>query len=182
MNANYKQRLLLISDLWGKEKSDWITYYTSILENYFELEYYDSCDLGTIDKSDYSEENLHHQFVNGGIKKAVEQLVKEEEEKGFVSVLGFSVGGFIAWKAGLSGLKIQNLYAISSTRLRYETKKPKGIIELFYGENDNYKPDSNWFEKLELKEHVIQNEEHELYKNKEIAESICKIIMEQKSN
>ena len=178
--SQIKPKLLLISDLWGVEKSDWITYYTSILENYFELEYYDSCDLGTIDKGDYSEENLHHQFVNGGIEKAVEQLIKKE--KVLVSVLGFSVGGLIAWKAGLSGLKIQNLYAVSSTRLRYETEKPIGIIELFYGENDNYKPDSNWFEKLELKEHVIQKEEHELYKNKKIAESICKIIVEKVNN
>lgn len=178
--SQIKPRLLLISDLWGKEKSDWITYYTSILENYFELEYYDSCDLGSIDKSDYVEENLHHQFVNGGIEKAVEQLIKKEEV--LVSVLGYSVGGLIAWKAGLSGLKIQNLYAVSSTRLRYETEKPLGSIKLFYGENDTYKPDNNWFEKLELKEYVIQNEEHELYKNKEIVESICKIIVEQISN
>ena len=175
-----KQRLLILSDLWGKEKSDWITYYTSILENHFELEYYDSCDLGTIDKSDYSEENLHHQYINGGIEKAVVQLVKKE--KGLVSVLGFSIGGLIAWKAGLSGLKIQNLYAVSSTRLRYETEKPLGTIELFYGKNDNYKPDRTWFEKLNLKEHFIKNKEHELYKDKEIAESICKLIMEQISN
>ena len=80
-----KQRLLILSDLWGKEKSDWITYYTSILVNHFELEYYDSCDLGTINKSDYSEENLHNQFINGGIEKAVVQLVKKEK----VSLIGF---------------------------------------------------------------------------------------------
>ena len=178
--SQIKPRLLLISDLWGKEKSYWITYYTSILENHFDLKYYDSCDLGSIDKSDYIEENLHHQFVNGGIEKAVIQLVKEE--KGNISVLGFSVGGLIAWKAGLSGLRIQNLYAISSTRLRYETEKPKGKIELFYGGNDNYKPDRSWFNKLELKEQYFENEEHELYKNKEIAENICKIIVEQLSN
>ena len=175
--SQIKPKLLLISDLWGTEKSDWITYYTSILENHFDLKYYDSCDLGTVDKSDYSEENLHHQFVNGGIEKAAEQLIKKEN--GLVSVLGFSVGGLIAWKAGLSGLKIQNLYAISSTRLRYETEKPFAKIELFYGKNDNYKPDSNWFKKLELKEHCFENEEHELYTNKEIAESICRIIVEQ---
>ena len=171
-----KQRLLILSDLWGKEKSDWITYYTSILVNHFELEYYDSCDLETINKSDYSEENLHNQFINGGIEKAVVQLVKKE--KGLVSVLGFSIGGLIAWKAGLSGFEIQNLYAVSSTRLRYETEKPLGSIELFYGKNDNYKPDRSWFNKLELKEYYFENEEHELYKKKEIAESICKIIME----
>ena len=148
----------------------------SILVNHFELEYYDSCDLETINKSDYSEENLHNQFINGGIEKAVVQLVKKE--KGLVSVLGFSIGGLIAWKAGLSGFEIQNLYAVSSTRLRYETEKPLVSIKLFYGKNDNYKPDRSWFNKLELKEYYFENEEHELYKKKEIAESICKIIME----
>ena len=97
-----------------------------------------------------------------------------------VSVLGFSSGGLIAWKAGLTDLKIQNLYAVSSTRLRYETDKPLGTIDLFYGKHDNYKPDNNWFEKLELKEYNFENEEHELYKNKAIAQSICKIIVVQK--
>ena len=155
--SQIKPRLLLISDLWGKEKSDWISYYTSILLNNFELEYYDSCDLGSIDTSDYLQENLHHQFVNGGIEKAVAQLIKEE--KGFVNVLGFSIGGLIAWKAGLSGLKIQKLFAISSTRLRYENLKPLGTIQLFYGENDNYKPDSNWFKNLHIKESYFKNEE-----------------------
>lgn len=171
-----KPRLLILSDLWGNEKSEWIIYYTSILENYFELKYYDSCDLGTIDKSAYSEEILHHQFLNGGIEKAVANLLQEEKE--FITVLAFSIGGLIAWKSGLSGLKIQNLYAISSTRLRYESKKPSGTIELFYGKNDIYKPSSNWFTKLKLKENFFSNQEHELYKQKEFAKRICRIIVE----
>lgn len=171
-----KPRLLLLSDLWGKEKSEWIIYYTSILENYFELKYYDCCDLGTINKSSYSEESLHHQFINGGIEKAVANLLQEEKE--FISVLAFSIGGLIAWKAGLIGLKILNLYAISSTRLRYESEKPSGTIELFYGKNDIYKPSSTWFTKLELKENFFSNQEHELYKQKDFAERFCRIIVE----
>ena len=54
-----KQRLILISDLWGKEDSEWITYYTSILSQHFEVNYYDSCDLGNIDKSNYEKTNFH---------------------------------------------------------------------------------------------------------------------------
>ena len=172
-----KPRLLILSDLWGNEKSDWIIYYTSILENYFELKYYDCCDLGTIDKSSYSEESLHHQFLNGGIEKAVANLLQEEKE--FISVLAFSIGGLIAWKAGLSDLKIQNLYAISSTRLRYEIEKPAGTIELFFGENDIYKPNRAWFKKLALQENFFSNQGHELYKQKDFADRICKIIVEQ---
>ena len=179
MNTN-KQRLLLISDLWGKEKSDWITYYTSILEHHFQIVYYDSCDLGTIDKSDYSEENLHHQFVNGGIDRAVSTLIQKEKQK--ISVVGFSIGGTIAWKAALLGLKIENLFAISSTRLRHETEKPLGKIKLFYGENDTFRPDNDWVNKMNLTQNLIPNQDHECYTNEEIAQKICKIIVAEMTN
>ncbi len=177
MNKNNRQRLIILSDLWGKEKSDWVTYYTSLLEDCFEVKYYDSCVLGNVDKSAYSEEKLHNQFVDGGIAKAVKNMLKEEKENSIV--LGFSIGGYIAWKACNSGLKMQRLIAISSTRLRFETQKPLGAIALIYGEDDANKPDNNWFEKLGLKMNFYKNEGHELYKKKEIAEEICKIIIKQ---
>ncbi len=176
-NMNNKQRIIILSDLWGEEKPDWITHYSRVLENYFEVKYYNCCDLGNIDKSDYSEEKLHAQFINGGIAKAVESILQKEKE--FINVLGFSIGGYIAWKASLSGLKTQSIFALSSTRLRFETQKPSGIIELFYGENDIYKPDTNWFRKLEIKENLYKHEGHELYKKKEIAEDICRLIVKQ---
>ncbi|MGV8945504.1 MAG: alpha/beta hydrolase [Lutibacter sp.] len=176
-NKNNNQKIILLSDLWGKEKSDWITYYTTVLEKYFNVKYYDSCDLGNIDKSDYLEEKLHNQFVNGGISRAVESILQKEKEP--ITVIGFSIGGLIAWKACLSGLKVQNLFAISSTRLRYETLKPSGKIELFYGEVDAYKPDSNWFHKMKIKENLYKNEDHEFYRKEEIAKEICSLIMEQ---
>ena len=177
MNANKKPRLLLLSDLWGKEKSDWISFYTEILEQHFELKYYDCCELGNIDKSIYSEENLHQQFVNGGIEIAVEKL--SQEETATINILGFSIGGLIAWQAGNSGLKIENLIAISSTRLRYETQKPSAMITLYFGKNDKFKPDDNWFDNLDLKENLFPNENHEFYQKKEIAAIICNQIIEQ---
>lgn len=94
MNANKKPRLLLLSDLWGKEKSDWVCFYTDILKERFELKYYDFCELGNVDKTIYSEENLHQQFVNGGIEIAVEKL--SQEETATINILGFSIGGLIA--------------------------------------------------------------------------------------
>lgn len=177
MNENKKSRLVLLSDLWGKEKSDWISFYTEILEEHFELHYYDCCALGNIDKFIYSEENLHQQFVNGGIEIAVEKLLQEETQT--VTVLGFSIGGLIAWQAGNSGLKIKNLIAISSTRLRYETQKPLGNIELFYGENDTFKPDAIWFDNFQLKQNLFPSENHEFYQKREMATIICNQIIEQ---
>lgn len=175
MDKKNKQRIIILSDLWGEEKSDWIIHYSSILEKYFEVKYYDSSILGGIDKSDYSEKKLHHQFVTGGIEKAIETILKKEKQT--TIILGFSVGGYIGWKACISGLKCQNIFAISSTRLRYETQKPSTKIELIYGEDDGDKPDESWFENLELKMNFIKNEEHEFYRKKEIAEMICKMII-----
>ena len=171
-----KQRIVLLSDLWGKEKSNWIVYYTNILEKYFDVVFYDSCDIGNVDKSDYSKEKLHEQFIAGGIQNAVEYLL--EKEKGIINILAFSIGGFIAWKACHAGLKAQHLFAISATRLRHETHKPDGTIELIYGENDTYKPDQEWFQKLEIKEDFYKNEAHEFYKKQAIAQDLCRMIIE----
>ncbi len=176
-NNNEKSRIILLSDLWGIEKSDWITYYRTALERYFEIIYYDSCELGNVDKSDYSEEKLHHQFVHGGIETATKNLLlKANDAK---NILGFSVGGSIAWKAVLSGLKAENIFTLSSTRLRYETQKPSAIIELFFGEEDTHKPNTDWFQKMGISEIFYKNEGHELYKKKEIAEDICNRIIRQ---
>ncbi len=174
---NYKPRLILLSDLWGIEKAEWIFYYANILAQHFDLKFYDSCDLANIDKSDYLEEKLHHQFINGGVTKAVENLLQQETEN--LNILGFSIGGYIGWKACLAGINAQHLFAISSTRLRFETEKPPINCTLFYGENDAYKPDKSWFDKLNIKQNCYPNHGHDLYKNQTIAESICKQIIEQ---
>lgn len=170
------KKLILLSDLWGKEKPDWIFQYIVILEKYFDIKYYDCCALGGISKNELSEEHLHNQFVNGGIDTAVKQLHKIESNV-FV-ILGFSIGGTIAWKACLSGLKAEYLFAVSSTRLRYETEKPLAKTELFYGEKDTFKPNEKWFQQIKIKENNYLNERHELYLKKEIAEDICKTIIE----
>ena len=169
-----KPRLIILSDLWGKEKSDWVSNYVSLLKDKFETQYYDCCELGEIDKTNYTEENLHSQFVNGGIEKAVEHLLKAEKNQ--IDVLAFSIGGTIAWKAALRELNVRNLFAVSSTRLRYEDKIPNGAIKLYYGENDSNAPSENWFEKHALDFEIIKNKEHNFYTEKEFAISICNEI------
>jgi len=166
-----KPRLLILSDLWGKEKSDWVSTYVELLKNNFEIQYYDCCELGEIDKTNYNEENLHSQFVNGGIEKAVENLLKAEKNP--IDILAFSIGGTIAWKSGLKGLNVRSLFAVSSTRLRYEDKTPDGIIKLYYGENDSNKPSKDWLEKHTVNFEIIKNKEHNFYSEKEFTTSIC---------
>jgi pimeloyl-ACP methyl ester carboxylesterase len=170
-----KPRLIILSDLWGKEKSDWVSAYVELLKDKFEIQYYDCCELGGIDKTNYNEENLHSQFVNGGIEKAVENLLKTEKNQ--IDVLAFSIGGTIAWKAALKGLNVRSFFAVSSTRLRYEDEIPNGVIKLYYGENDNNKPSENWFEKLSIDFEIIKNKEHSFYIEKDFIVFICSEIL-----
>lgn len=170
------KRLIVLSDLWGKSKSDWFVQYETILKSEFEIVFYDCCKLGEIDLSEFSEDKIHQQFTNGGIERAVKTLL--ESEKGNVYVLGFSVGGLIAWKAALEGLKIMNLFALSSTRLRYEDKQPNCEINLFYAEKDKYKPSEEWFKKLNLEINIYKEQEHYFYSYIEIASEVSKKIIE----
>ena len=74
------EKLVILSDLWGKKKSDWVNNYIAILKDFFDIDFYDCCDLGKIDKAEMIEENLHQQFVNNGIETAVETLIQKEKE------------------------------------------------------------------------------------------------------
>ncbi|MFK7947897.1 MAG: alpha/beta hydrolase [Saprospiraceae bacterium] len=158
-----KPRLLILSDLFGQSKNNWENTYIQHFQNDFEIKYYDCCELGNVDKTIYTQENLHQQFVNFGIEKAVDNLLKLEKER--VTILAFSIGGTIAWKAALQGLKVNKLIALSATRLRYETEKPNGTIQLFYGKNDRFQPNQDWFKKMKIEPKIIKNTNHEFYKS-----------------
>ena len=170
-----KPRLIILSDLWGKEKSDWVSYYVEQLKDKFEIQFYDCCELGAIDKTNYTEASLHLQFVNGGIETGIENLLEAEKKQ--IDVLAFSIGGTIAWKAALRGLDVRNLVATSSTRLRYEEDIPSGVIKLYYGENDSNTPSSNWFAKHAINYKIIKNMGHNFYTQNEFVASICNEIL-----
>lgn len=170
-----KPRLIILSDLWGKEKSDWVSTYVELLKSKFEIQYYDCCELGEIDKTNYTEENLHSQFVNGGIERAVRSLLKIEMNQ--IDILAFSIGGTIAWKAALRGLNVRSLFAVSSTRLRYEVEIPNGAIKLYYGEKDSNKPNNDWFEKHSIAFEIIKDKGHNFYTEKEYTTPICNKIL-----
>lgn len=170
-----KERLIIISDLWGNEKADWLTNYILILETKFEVVFYDSCEIGKVEKSDSKQENRHRQFVNGGIDIAVENLI--EKEKSPIDILAFSVGGVIAWKYGLRTGNIKSLTSVSSTRLRKETKRPKGEIELYFGENDKHQPTTEWMENMQVEFHLVHNKYHKVYCEIEFAINLSNKIL-----
>ena len=171
-----KQQLLILSDLWGKQKATYLPQYTTLLQAKYKVQFLDCCKIGQIDTSIYTQDNLHQQFITSGIDLAVKNLLKTFQEE--VDILAFSIGGTIGWKAALAGLKVRHLYTISATRLRYETQKPSSKISLVYGGLDAYRPDENWFENMGISEYIIfEKEGHELYhKNKRI-EQICKTLL-----
>lgn len=170
-----QKRLIILSDIWGREKSDWVRNYSKYLESNFDITYYDCCELGGIDKSDYTEKKLHNQFVNGGIEKAVSWLVETVKEN--VTILAFSVGGAIAWKFALVSDKVDSLICVSSTRLRYEMNKPKGRIMLYFGKNDEFKPQYEWFDRLEINYSILDGKDHLFYKEAEFGKELSEKII-----
>lgn len=169
-----KPKLLILSDLFGGQHPEWINYYTNALRSKFEIQYYDVPELANIDTSNLTQADIHNQFLIGGIDRAIETLLKLETDK--VTVLGFSIGGTIAWKASLQGLKTTYLFAVSSTLLRYETEAPNCEIKLYFGENDPNKPIDKWFNGLKIANTILQRQNHDFYKKEEIASLICKEI------
>lgn len=169
-----KLRLVIISDLWGFENSHWIENYANILSSNFELIFYNSRELAGIDSNIVNEREIHSEFINGGICNAVNKLLELENNE--INILSFSVGGTIAWKATLKGLKTNNLFAISSTRLRYETEKPNCNVHLTFGGHDTYRPNKDWAENLNLKIDIITDGEHDIYTKSNIINGICERI------
>jgi len=94
-----------------------------------------------------------------------------------VNILGFSIGGYIAWKAALEGLKISNLIAVSATRLRFETIKPDCNIVLIYGAYDSFQPSIDWYNRLELDKIIYADENHDLYTKPENARRISDLTL-----
>ncbi len=169
-----KSKLIILSDIWGIQKSEWINYYIDLLSSDYDIKHYDSCNLGEVETNSLNENLRHQQFVNHGIEKAVKKLIELEKKE--CDILAFSIGGTIGWKAALKGLKIKNFYAISSTRLRYETEKPDCKIKLYFGEEDDFKPTSDWFEKLHLTNEIIKKGNHQIYTDKKHSIKICESI------
>lgn len=170
-----KPRLLILSDLFGGKNPEWLKLYTEILQSKFDIQYYDVCELANISLERIIESDLHNQFINRGIEKAVESLLQLEKEK--IVVLAFSIGGTIAWKAALKGLEVSHLIAVSSTRLRFETEIPNCKIKLYFGDKDLNAPNLKWFTNLKVSSHFFENQDHQLYLERKNVFLICNIFL-----
>ncbi len=170
-----KPRLILLSDLWGQGQSHWWKQYTAALAPHFEVQWYDCCELAQLELTPYVQDHLHQQFVNGGIEQAVMELLQRElEQLGPKQILGFSVGGVIGWKAVQAGLNVDQFYAISATRLRYEQAALSENGRLWYGDKDAFRPKQEWLNRQQLQCHILPDTDHDCYTEP----SVIKLITE----
>jgi len=150
------EKLVILSDMWGAKKGLWITSYLG---------------LSNIDVRVQTTDNVHRAFVEGGIDTAVAHLLKKESES--AHYLGFSMGGTIAWKAGLMGLSMKSLYTVSSTRVRAEEAKPVSKTTALFGDQDVYRPKLDWHEKVGVKPELIKGFGHTMYGDEKIIGKVC---------
>tara|TARA_R110000868_G_scaffold57646_3_gene178021 strand:- start:3293 stop:3838 length:546 start_codon:yes stop_codon:yes gene_type:complete len=169
------ERLVIVSDMWGTKKGLWITSYLGYLQQHYDIVFYDCQELGNIDLTIETQENLHKEFVNGGIDTATSHLLKRENIPSHY--LAFSTGGTIVYKAGLLGLPIKSLYAISATRVRMENEIPNFSTQLLFGSNDMYKPSEEWSKKVNVKMDLATNFGHELYSDEKIIKKVCQDLL-----
>lgn len=168
-------RLVILSDMWGSKKGLWITSYLGYLQQYYNITFYDCQHLADMSLTVDSAENIHKEFIEGGVDTAVAHLLKKEKEPSHY--LAFSIGGTIAWKAALKGLPMKSLYAVSSTRLRLENEKPKGDVQLLYGQNDEFRPTTEWSNQMGAEIEIIKNFGHELYSDEKIISKVCQDLL-----
>lgn len=165
------EKLLVLSDMWGVKKELWITSYFGYLQHYYDIEFYDIKTLGNIDIPVCTDENLHQAFLDGGIDTAVAHLKSKITEP--KHVLAFSMGAAIAWKAALEGMQIHSFTAVSGTRLRLEKNKPKCPIKLIYGEKDEFKPNEQWYNAMDIAPIIVPGFGHNLYSDDKIVKDVC---------
>lgn len=156
-------------------QAKYLEVYLQQLEPIYEVQPYDCCLLAELPLGQETQEERHQHFVTGGIQRAVDALINTEREG--VEVLAFSVGGTIAWRAALAGMPIDQLFAISATRLRYETEKPNCGLRLWYGALDPYQPNAEWYEKMQLSAHQWPGHGHDIYKHPSIIKTVCQELL-----
>tara|TARA_R110002051_G_scaffold254534_1_gene313487 strand:- start:874 stop:1419 length:546 start_codon:yes stop_codon:yes gene_type:complete len=169
------ERLVIVSDMWGTKKSLWITSYLGYLQQHYDIVFYDCQELANIDLTVETHENLHREFVNGGIDTASAHLLKRERIPSHY--LAFSTGGTIVYKAGLFGLPIKSLYAISATRVRVESEKPDFLTHFLFGSNDSYKPTEEWSKEMNVEMELVNDFGHELYTDEKIIKKVCQDLL-----
>ena len=71
-------QLIILFDLWGYRRSQWVSHYKKRFSPYFDVHFYDSTLLAGIDLAISTEKELHLAFVEDGIDRAVDWLLGKQ--------------------------------------------------------------------------------------------------------
>ncbi len=163
-----KTILFILSDIHGNILQDWIQGYVASLSPFFQVKLFDCRELAGISNSEPS--RVHAEFLNGGIDRAISNLEALDDQP--TAILGFSIGGTIAWKFALRN-QVQSLHLVSATRIRKEVEKPMSTITLYFGDQEEHGPNTDWFNTMNVSPVILRGEGHECYRNKRIQELVC---------
>ena len=164
--------LYILSDIFGSSEEDWMKVYRDRLSPFFELTHFDSRELAGVHTLPQSD--IHGAFISGGIDTAVQELSEQHAKPQII--LGFSVGGTIAWKYAQINSSLR-LHLISATRIRNEVSKPSCTLNVYFGEDERHGPTREWFEQLSVVPTIITQGGHECYKRLSVIDQVCQNII-----
>jgi len=171
------ERLVILSDLWGAKKGLWITSYLGYLQQYFDIVYYDTSQLADLDTGLTSAEDLCTAFDNGGLERAVRNLMAKESTPGHY--LTFCAGGTVVWNAAKEGLPVESLYAVSPLNMHRETDVPDCQLTLVYGEYMDNRPSKDWALNMGAPMEIIPRFGREMYSDEKIIQKVCKDLLDE---
>mgnify|MGYP001337749713 CR=1 FL=1 len=171
------ERLVILSDLWGAKKGLWITSYLGYLQQYFDIVYYDTSQLADLDAGLTSAEDLCTAFDNGGLERAVRNLMAKESTPGHY--LTFCAGGTVVWNAAKEGLPVESLYAVSPLNMHRETDVPDCQLTLVYGEYMDNRPSKDWALNMGAPMEIIPRFGREMYSDEKIIQKVCKDLLDE---
>ncbi len=173
-------RLLIISDLYGYQDCHWIDMYINQLESSFSIKLIDAPEIAEVDSSSKEKSIMHQQFLQYGINHAVTKLKDMIDKED--TILGFSIGGYLAYLALTKGAVAKQLIAISPTRVRQEERSPACATHLIFGQQDPFIPSESWLKKSPCTITIKQDAGHELYKETKHAFTICQALAAKSSH
>ncbi|MCC6448611.1 MAG: hypothetical protein IT215_07985 [Chitinophagaceae bacterium] len=74
-------KLLILSDLFGNRNTNWVDSYIDFFKHNFQVQYYECCELAGIDIEKTDKDEIHQQFIGGGIEKAVKKYCIKKKRK-----------------------------------------------------------------------------------------------------
>lgn len=171
---NSKPPLWILSDMWGWSNALWKELYLTEFAPYFELSFIDVRTLAQIPKNLTDEQSMHEYYLEYGIDQCLEHLAPQLIPG--LSVIGLSIGGYIAWRLSTLQQSRLRVVCISTTRLRYELPKDIQLHFLVFGVNDPFRPDDQWMTQYPYNYQLWNQGGHDIYKERGVIRAVSALL------